>query len=116
MFGTRSNDGYQEMLEGVKVKALTCGEKTLMAEFLLSEGSVIPEHSHPNEQSGYLVRGRLRLYVGSKSKVMEPGDSWCVPTDVKHKVDVLEDSVAVEVFSPRREDYIKYLNKADLED
>lgn len=104
------------MVKGVKVKALTHGEKTLTAEFLLSKGSHIPEHSHPNEQAGYLVDGRLRLHVGSKSKVMLPGDSWCVASNVKHKVDVLEDSVAVEVFSPRREDYIKYLNHADLED
>jgi quercetin dioxygenase-like cupin family protein len=116
MFGSRSDDGYREMLEGVKVKALTCGEKTLTAEFLLSKGSAIPEHSHPNEQAGYLVKGRLRLYVESKSKEMNPGDSWCVPSNVRHKVDVLEDSVAVEVFSPRREDYVKYLNRADLED
>lgn len=35
-----------------------------------------------------------------------PGDSWCIPADVAHGATVLEDTVAVEVFSPVREDYL----------
>ncbi len=116
MFGSRSNDGYREMLKGVKVKTLVYGEKTLMAEFLLEKGSTIPEHSHAHEQAGYLVKGKMRLFAESKSRIVNPGDSWCVPSNRKHKVEVLEDSVAVEVFSPHREDYGKYVNPADIEE
>jgi len=35
-----------------------------------------------------------------------PGDSWCIAGGVEHGADVLEDSVAVEVFSSMREDYL----------
>ena len=35
-----------------------------------------------------------------------PGDSWCIGGDVEHGAEILEDSVAVEVFSPVREDYL----------
>jgi len=34
--------------------------------------------------------------------------------NAEHKVDVLEDSVVIEVFSPTREEYIKYKNDNDI--
>jgi len=35
-----------------------------------------------------------------------PGDSWNVPGNVAHRAEILADSVAIEVFSPVREDYL----------
>ncbi len=37
---------------------------------------------------------------------MEPGDSWNVPANIEHGAEILADSVAIEVFSPVREDYL----------
>jgi quercetin dioxygenase-like cupin family protein len=37
---------------------------------------------------------------------LQPGDSWCIPGGAEHEAQVLEDSVAIEVFSPIREDYL----------
>ena len=34
-----------------------------------------------------------------------PGDSWAIPGNVEHGAKPLEDSVALEVFSPPRKDY-----------
>ena len=77
-----------------------------MAEFLLNRGSILPVHAHPYEQTGYLVKGRLRLRIGEQELEVGPGDAWCIPLNVEHGAQVLEDSVAVEVFSPVREDYL----------
>jgi len=88
------------------MKTLVYGEKTLMTEFRLEAGAVLPRHAHPHEQTGYLVAGRLRLQLGDASRVVEPGDSWCIPSGAEHGAEVMEDSVAVEVFSPVREDYV----------
>jgi quercetin dioxygenase-like cupin family protein len=35
-----------------------------------------------------------------------PGDSWCILMNIEHSAEAIEDSVAVEVFSPVREDYL----------
>jgi quercetin dioxygenase-like cupin family protein len=35
-----------------------------------------------------------------------PGDSWCIPGGMEHAVEMIEDSVVVEVFSPVREEYL----------
>jgi quercetin dioxygenase-like cupin family protein len=63
-------------------------------------------HSHPHEQTGDLVSGRLELTIGSETCEMKPGDSWCIPDGTKHGTKPLEDAMAVEVFSPVREDYL----------
>ena len=108
MFGKGRETGYAEILPGIRIKTLVHGEKTLMVRFVLSAGSLLPEHSHIYEQTGYLVEGRMRLHIGDSVFETEPGDSWCVAPDVRHSSEVLEDSVAVEVFSPARQDYLKY--------
>jgi quercetin dioxygenase-like cupin family protein len=52
------------------------------------------------------VKGRIRLYIGTESHEVQAGDSWSIPGGVEHGADILEDSVAIEVFSPIREDYL----------
>ena len=36
----------------------------------------------------------------------KPVDSWCIPGNIEHGAEILADSVAIEVFSPVREDYL----------
>jgi len=77
-----------------------------MTEFRLRKGSELPLHSHPHEQTGYLVSGRIRLHIGSYVFDVDPGDTWNILPDVEHRAEIIEDSVAIEVFSPVREDYL----------
>jgi quercetin dioxygenase-like cupin family protein len=106
MFEKRSDTGYIPALEGIHRKTLVHGANTLMTEFMLRQGSILPRHSHPHEQTGYLVRGRIRLFIGSHEHEAHAGDSWCIPGGIEHSATILEDSVAIEVFSPIREDYL----------
>jgi len=106
MFEKHSETGYKLAIQGIRQKTPVYGEKTLMTEFLLEKGSLLPQHSHPHEQTGYLVSGRIRLSIGSEEHDVTPGDSWCIPSGVGHGAEILEDSVAIEVFSPVREDYL----------
>lgn len=106
MFRKHDDKGYGAPLPGVEMKTLVHGGKTLMAEFLLKKGSAVPSHSHPHEQTGYLVKGRLQFTIGSDEFDAAPGDSWCIAGGVEHGVEVVEDAVVLEVFSPVREDYL----------
>jgi quercetin dioxygenase-like cupin family protein len=106
MFEKRSDKGYRLVLDGIGQKTLVHGDRTLMVEFRLQKGSALPLHSHPHEQTGYLVKGRIRLTVGADVHEVLPGDSWCIPGDVLHCAEIIEESTAVEVFSPVREEYL----------
>ena len=114
MYGMSTHDGYTEILNGIKIKTINYGESTLMTEFLLDQNAVLPEHSHQHEQTGYLVKGKIKLFIGDSQKELKPGDSWNIPSNVRHKAEIIEDSVAIEVFSPCREDYKKFVNAEDI--
>ena len=106
MFAEHSDKNYQNALDGIQRKTLVFGHHTLMTEFVLSANSTLPRHSHPHEQTGYLVSGKMRLSIGNASFLCSPGDSWCIPENVEHGAEIIEDSLAIEVFSPVRTDYL----------
>ena len=106
MFYKAHPDNYKPVLPGINLKTLVYGEKTLFSEFRMKAGSTLPSHSHMYEQTGYLVSGKIRLTIGDEVFTVEPGDSWCIQSNVSHSAEILADSVAIEVFSPVREDYL----------
>lgn len=106
MFRQCDSNGYRQVLPLIRQKTLVHGEKTLMAEFRLETGAVLPRHIHPHEQTGYLVAGLLELTIDETTLRVMPGGSWCIPGGVEHNALALEDCIAIEVFSPVREDYL----------
>jgi len=107
MFNRTNPDGYRTPLPGIRFKALAYGDRTLLAEFRMAAGSVVPRHAHPHEQTGYLVSGRIRFTAaGGDAFEAGPGDSWSFAGDVEHAAEILEETLAIEVFSPVREDYL----------
>ncbi len=108
MFYKKNENGYKQILEGIQIKTLVYGDKSLLSEFHLEKGSRLPLHAHPQEQTGYMIAGHIRLSVGGEVFEVKPGDSWCIPGATKHGAEILEDSIIIEVFSPLREDYLSY--------
>lgn len=106
MFERHHDDGYAMPLEGIEQKTLAHGDKTLMVEFRLQAGADLPLHTHPHEQCGYLVKGHIQLTIGADRHDVTPGDSWCIPGGTPHCANIVEDSVAIEVFSPMRQEYL----------
>jgi quercetin dioxygenase-like cupin family protein len=94
-----------EMLPGVIRRTITDGAKMMLCEIRMEAGAVVPLHTHPHEQTGYLVSGRCRFRLGDEVLELSPGDSWMVPGGAEHEATALEDSVFVDVFSPPREEY-----------
>lgn len=106
MFTPATSDGFRDVVDGVRMKTLVHGEKTLMAEFRLARGADLPAHRHPHEQTGWLASGRIDLTIDGSVHAVRPGDSWSIPGGVTHSARAHEDSVALEVFAPVREDYL----------
>jgi quercetin dioxygenase-like cupin family protein len=106
MFYKREGAGYRQTVNGVWIKTLVYGERTLLTEFKLEAGHTLPSHSHEQEQTGYLVSGEIQLTIGDKTYDIGPGDSWSIPGNIEHGAKIVEDSVAIEVFSPVRKDYL----------
>ena len=106
MFTKQSEAGFQEAMPGVEYKTLAHGEKTLLAEFKLAAGTLIPNHSHKHEQTGFLISGKMQFEIAGEIHEAEAGDSWNIAGHVEHGVRVWDDCQVIEVFSPVREDYL----------
>jgi quercetin dioxygenase-like cupin family protein len=110
MFARGCEFGYISVAPGIRRKTLVYGEKTLMTEFILEKGANLAPHHHPEEQTGYLVSGHMILTIGDDVQEVRPGDSGVIPGSVEHHAKILEYSVALEVFAPRRDDYLPEKN------
>ena len=106
MFSCHSDEGFHQATYKILMKTLVHGKNTLMTEFRLEQGAKLPRHSHPHEQTGYLVSGQMELTIGSETMTINPGDSWCIAGEMEHEAIVNIDTIAIEVFSPIREDYL----------
>lgn len=90
---------------GVIVRILTDGDNITLVEVDLEPGSVVPMHTHVNEQSGTLMSGRMKFEIGDETFEVKPGDAWMIPSGVPHEVTTIEKSLVIEAFSPPREDW-----------
>ncbi len=106
VFSPNDESNPVEMLPGVIRRTLSRGDHTLLCEITLASGSVVPAHEHPHEQIGYVVRGRLTFRIGDEERELAAGDGYVIPGNVSHAVTALEESIAIDIFSPVREEYL----------
>jgi len=106
MFTKKDTLSFRPLIDGITMRPLAWEDKTILCEFKLEKGCKIPSHHHPYEQTGYLLSGKLNFRIGQTWNIAEPGDSWSIPENVEHEVEILENSVVLELFSPIRPDYL----------
>ena len=95
-----------EMLPGIVRKTLAYSENMMVCEVRLTKGAVLPSHHHIHEQSSNIITGSVRYTVGDEERIVGAGDSVMIAADVPHAVVALEDTLAIDVFSPMRPEYI----------
>jgi quercetin dioxygenase-like cupin family protein len=83
------------------------GDAMTLARITLTSGAIVPEHRHENEQIATVLSGRLQFVVGDEELVVVAGESVRIPSDVPHSVVALEDSIVLDAFAPRREDWLR---------
>jgi quercetin dioxygenase-like cupin family protein len=105
MFFKHREANAVEMLPGLTRRVLATSDVMMLAEFTFEQGVEVPEHTHPHDQVGYVVAGRMRMVMGEETVECGPGDSYHAPSGVPHSGAALERSIVVDVFSPPREDY-----------
>ena len=94
-----------DVYPGVRARPVD-GERVTLSVFELAPDVVVPEHHHDNEQLGVLIRGSLRFRIGDEERELDPGATWCIPSDVPHAVQAGPDGATLaEAFAPSRTDW-----------
>jgi len=63
-------------------------------------------HAHENEQVSFVLDGALKFKIDGREIIVRGGEVLQIPGTVPHEVEVLEDTLVVDVFSPVRQDWI----------
>jgi len=99
-----------EDLNPLMQRQFVVGQDIMLARVLMKKGCIVPEHSHHNEQLTYILEGALKFWIDGKEIVVHAGETLCIPSNMPHKAEALEDTVDLDVFSPPRQDWI---NRSD---
>ena len=111
----RLQDMPVEHLNPLMDRQLVAGERTMLARIILRKGSIVPQHSHDNEQITYVLEGALKFVIEGKELIVRGGEILIIPSNMPHSAEALEDTVDLDIFCPPREDWIRgtdaYLRK-----
>jgi quercetin dioxygenase-like cupin family protein len=97
----------KEQLNPLIARQVIHGKQMTIGRLFLKKGAVVPDHSHHHEQVTVLESGRLRFVIDGREQELAGGQVLEIPPHAVHRVEALEDSVAMDVFSPSREDWIR---------
>jgi quercetin dioxygenase-like cupin family protein len=100
-----------EELNPLLQRQFVVGQEIMVARVLLKKGCIVPEHSHHNEQVTYILDGALKFWIDSKEIVVHAGEVLCIPANMPHKAEAMEDTVDLDVFTPPRADWINQTDK-----
>jgi quercetin dioxygenase-like cupin family protein len=104
-----------EQLNDKLSRQMISGENATVSQLLLKKGAAVPRHSHMNEQYSWIISGALKFVFDDREILVGAGDVLVIPANLPHSAVALEDTVDVDIFAPRREDWIRkedsYLRK-----
>lgn len=100
-----------EPLPGLRIRA-PFGEKLMLSYLEFDANAVVPFHTHPHEQGGIVLQGKMELTIGNEARTVGPGSLYLIPPNAPHRAAAVDGpAVVLDVFSPVREDYAEKFNK-----
>ena len=104
-----------EQLTDKLTRQMISGENATVSQLVLKKGAAVPRHSHMNEQYSWIISGALKFVFDDREILVGEGEVLLIPPNVPHSAVALEDTVDVDIFAPRRDDWIRkddsYLRK-----
>jgi len=94
-------------------RQIITGELLTVARIYLKDGFLVPMHSHHNEQITQVISGVLKFRLGKDGDEaidVGPGQVIVIPANLPHEARVVGDVVEMDMWAPRRDDW---LNQTD---
>ena len=101
-----AHEAKKKRFLGVDLLVLSHGMESMVTKMVYKATDFVPFHKHPNEQSGYVISGQYRIRFGGLDRQIGPGDSYTIPGDVEHQIQIIEPGEVLDFFTPPRKDYL----------
>jgi quercetin dioxygenase-like cupin family protein len=95
-----------EQLSDKLTRQMISGDNATISQLVLKRGATVPRHSHINEQYSWIISGKLKFIFDDREMVLGAGEILLIPANTPHGAVAEEDTVDVDIFAPRREDWI----------
>lgn len=102
----KNGEGKPRTSFDVSFDLLAAGNDSMMTQMHYKVGNTVPAHAHPNEQAGYILSGRVRVSVGEEKVELQSGDTYVVPANAEHSLEIIEDTEEIQVFTPIRPEFL----------
>jgi quercetin dioxygenase-like cupin family protein len=87
-------------------RSVAQGEKVSIARLEVAKGSFTRAHRHEHEEVIILLKGCWQFHSPDGDITLRPNQILTITPGVEHSSEVLEDVVAIDVCSPRRDDWV----------
>ena len=102
----KKENAVSKQFLGVDFVVLSIGKDSMVTKMLYKSTDFVPFHQHPNEQSGYVISGKYKLKFAGEEFLLSEGDTYSIPANMEHSIEIIEAGQVVDVFTPIRQDYL----------
>ena len=105
-FKTKELD-WENVGENIDRQIVGFDDNLMMVVVRFKKGGVGNLHHHVHSQTTYIADGTFDVTIENKTETLTKGDSFFVFSNKMHGVVCVEDGILVDVFNPKREDFLK---------
>lgn len=109
LFFIDTENEWERVAEGIYRKIVGHTSDLMATLVRFDKGAIGEPHSHEiHDQIAYVAAGSFETEINGEKRVLRRGDAYIAPKRIRHGVVALEqDSILVDMFSPRRDDFLQ---------
>lgn len=91
---------------GIRRKIMAYDDQLMMVKVAFEKGGIGALHHHPHVQISYVESGLFEITIGDETRTLKQGDAYHIAPDLIHGAVCMEAGVLVDVFTPKRDDFL----------
>lgn len=93
--------------KGVLRRVLLSSENLMLVYYEIEPSCILPMHSHPHEQMGFMIQGEGEFSVNGKKIHVGKGSAYFIKPNEPHEFRALgnEKCIVLDIFYPPRMDF-----------
>jgi len=95
-----------DVAPGMRRKIMAYGPDLMSVYVEFKKGAIGALHKHPHRQISCVVKGSFKVHIDGETQILKTGDHYYIPANIEHGVEALEDSPLIDMFTPRRDDFV----------
>jgi len=105
-FVTDAEAPWEDAASGIRRKVLCYDDGIMLVKVAFEAGAVGVEHQHPHVPVSAIESGVFDVTIDGATQRLRAGDSYPVAPNLPHGAQCVEAGVLVDVFTPKREDFV----------